>query len=430
MDFAIDVLNDLEITHIFVHADEKVYANLIQLIWKYPDLYNQITPLMGGFHSLKVKLRLLHKRFELRGMTQWWSKANIIAKGSAQQAAEGKHYYRGMRCYKETFCALTHFPFEKLVNEGKLGVGSDSIKLFTDLREPPSYSTLTALINSTNFNYIWKEILHVGTGSEYRLTVEFLKNISSTLSMIAAVRDFSLDLHLQAQRDSLILIFAFDHVHYSRYQAYEHVFLRCLQQRNPAAYNELKEKGIGASLSGNNFSSIHGDLVTEIMNRDVKCGGGCFRGGYSTSTEAVNIFVKNAHIHAEVKAVFRKKLNIKTSIVHKELTTGAKLTFESHVKSLKNELERYSVDPFLHGPARHWISGVEIDSRLIEGILNAKEVGNGQFVAFCEERLKEGSKNIYDPIKKDKIDTGLPNMKKKEKKERNLRFKGESSSFW
>ena len=89
-----------------------------------------------------------------------------------------------MRCYKETFCALTQFPFEKLVNEGKLGVGSDLIKLFPDLRETPSYSTLTALNNSTYFNYICKEILHVGTGSECRLTVESLKDISSTLSMI------------------------------------------------------------------------------------------------------------------------------------------------------------------------------------------------------------------------------------------------------
>ena len=48
----------------------------------------------------------------------------------------------------------------------------------------------------------------------------------------------------------------------------------------------------------------------------------CFRGGYSTSTKAVNNFVKNAYIYAEVKAVFRKKLNIKTSNVHKELTTN------------------------------------------------------------------------------------------------------------
>ena len=58
------------------------------------------------------------------------------------------------------------------------------------------------------------------------------------------------------------------------------------------------------------------------MTRDVKCTGGCFDGGYSTSTKAVNNFVKNAHLHAKVKAVFRKKLNIKTSSVHKKLTMG------------------------------------------------------------------------------------------------------------
>ena len=294
-----------------------------------------------------------------------------------------------MRCYRETLCTLTRFPFEKLANEEKLGIGSDLIKLFTDRRETPSYSTLIALINSTNVNYICKEILHVGTESECRLTVELLKDILSILSIIAAVRHFSLDLHLQVQRDALMLIFAFDHVHYSRYQACEHVLLRCLQQRNPAAYNELKEKGTEASLSGNNFSSIHGDLVTEIRNGDVKFSGGCFRGGYSTITKVVNDFVKNASFMPLVKTVFRKKLNIKTTSVHKELTTGAKLTFESH---LKNELEKYSVDHLFHGPARQWISFVEIDYHIIEGILKAKEVANGQCVAFLRRKIKRGLK--------------------------------------
>ena len=86
---------------------------------------------------------------------------------------------------------------------------------------------------------------------------------------------------------------------------------------------------------------------------NVKSSGEYFRDGYSTSTKAVNNFVKNAHLHAEVKAVFRKKLNIKTSSVHKALTMGTKLTSESRVKSFKNELVKYSVDPFLHGSARH-----------------------------------------------------------------------------
>ena len=92
---------------------------------------------------------------------------------------------------------------------------------------------------------------------------------------------------------------------------------------------------------------------------------------------------------------------------------GAKLTYESHVKSLKTELEEYSVDPFLDGPARRWINDVEIHPHLIEGILKAKDVENRQFITFCEERLKGGSKNIYNPIKKEIDTAGLPNTKRK-----------------
>ena len=46
------MINDLEILHIYVHAD----------------LYKCIVILMGGFHQLHVKQRLIYERFNCTGI--------------------------------------------------------------------------------------------------------------------------------------------------------------------------------------------------------------------------------------------------------------------------------------------------------------------------------------------------------------------------
>ena len=83
------------------------------------------------------------------------------------------------------------------------------------------------------------------------------------LSMISAVREGNLRRHLQAEREMLKLVFAFDHPNYARYCSYQHVYLGDLQTQNHPAYNDLLLLGFGASRSGGTCSSVHGDLITE-----------------------------------------------------------------------------------------------------------------------------------------------------------------------
>ena len=112
LDQLLDLMNDLEIDHIYAHADEQVYAKLAHILWKFPDTYKNVTILMGGFHQLRVRQRMLHKRHGCRGFKSWWIDAGIIASGSAEKAAEGNHYYRSMRLHKECFNALIQFRVE------------------------------------------------------------------------------------------------------------------------------------------------------------------------------------------------------------------------------------------------------------------------------------------------------------------------------
>ena len=85
---------------------------------------------------------------------------------------------------------------------------------------------------------------------------------------------------------------------------------------------------MGGSLTGDPFSSLHGDLHTELFNRERKstCGS-----GFSTSSDAVNNPVQTIHIHSELRVALRKMLRVKTSFKHKEMTTGGKKNHEKHV---------------------------------------------------------------------------------------------------
>ncbi len=246
------VMKELEIDHIFAHADEQVYARLAHIIWKYPDVYDSVIVLMGGFHQLRVRQRILHKRHSCKGYKSWWVDAGTIAEGSASRAEEGGHYYRNMRLHKETFCALVQFRVEKITSNYE-AIDTQLIEAFQELRLSPNPTNLDNVIENEHFTQIYLAVVKPNDGTESRMTTEYLRDVSSLLALVSAVREGNLERHLQAEREMLKHCFAFDHVNYARYMSFQHVFLRDLERKNHPAIADLKQKGFGGSVSGNKF---------------------------------------------------------------------------------------------------------------------------------------------------------------------------------
>ena len=146
-------------------------------------------------------------------------------------------------------------------------------------------------------------------GEQFGITLAYLKDISSLLALVSAVRDADIELHLQAERDMLKQVFAFDHQNYSRYLTYQHVLLTNLKLNQSQSFEDLKLRGIGANYSGDKFAAVHGDLVTEYFNRETKGTAGPFRQGYSTNITTSNKWVNTVHIHAKLRMVMRGKVN-------------------------------------------------------------------------------------------------------------------------
>ena len=190
-------------------------------------------------------------------------------------------------------------------------------------------------------------------------------------------------------------------------------FLRNMKNENHPANQDLKSRGFGCSMSGDVFSSIHGDLVTEIFNGVTKRQGGPHRGGYTKEVQAVNTWIKTSHIHAKVRTELKNKIHLKTSSVHKESTTSGKNVFLNHVQSLKAKLLEYEMDPFQNRHARDLMTGKELDNDIIQGLLDAPQTGvQDCFRQFVNNHLLTTNEKVFEgSIKKLFVNAGLKKKK-------------------
>ena len=331
-----NIAEDLGLEHIFAHADEEVYARLVQIIWKHGGLDKNIIILMGGFHQLRVRQRLIFKRHSCIGYKDRFVDAGTISAGSVDQAFSGKHYYRCMRILKESFNALIQYRAERLSNNYST-IPVELRESLENLREKPSPETLEEVAGQNAFEEIFEELTSARSPQQ-SMTVAYLRDISSLLALVSAVREGDFERHLQAERQMLKQVFALDHQNYSRYLTFQHVFLTDLKSSNNKAYQGLSERGYGANYSGEKFATVHGDFVTEYFIRETKGTASPFRSGYSTNVDTTNKWVKTVHIHAKLRLAMRDKLNIKTTSTHKELTDNGKTRHSINVDNLKKKL--------------------------------------------------------------------------------------------
>ena len=282
------------------------------------------------------------------GYKSWWIDAGVIASGSADKAAEGNHYYRSMRLHKETFNALIHFRAESLTSNFTM-MNVELLSRLQSLQRQPNAENLKVILDSNSFTQLFEQIITLCEGTESRMMIAYLRDVSSLLALVSAVREADFEHHLQAERDMIKQCFAFNHVNYVQYLSFQHVYLRDLEQKQSPAIEDLKKRGFGGSLSGAKFSNIHGDLITEVFNGETKRSAGPHTSGYSTNVTALNTWLLTLHLHAQVQNNVRERIRMSTSTTHKEVTPGAKRLHVSHVHDLKQKLHSYNINPFAAG---------------------------------------------------------------------------------
>eukprot|EP00794_Sanderia_malayensis_P006502 gene6502-7247_t len=404
LDYILDLADSLQLHHIFVHCNQAVFSKMSQIIWKDSGKYDKVKCIMGGFHILLCSLKVLYKQYGVLGFREWWCQSNVIAQGSVDQALEGRHYSRSLRLHKQSFEAFIRFKVSEMV------ISTNLQEKLKTLHSEVSEVALKNVISDADFYLAKFEVLR-SEGTMGEIIVKYIKDVSCMLSFIASFREKNMELHLQALQELIPLLFAFNHHNYSRYLTHSHIVLSNMKEEDPDAYDDLSIYGPGISLSGERFSSIAGDLVTEVgPNRESKIRGGPMRGGYSTSPEAVDTFYKNSHKLAKLRKIVNDQFLVKTSTAHSETTAGAKSKHEKQVTAMVEKLKTYP-NPF-SGPARLISSGIELQPVTVEGLLQARSIGEEMHNAFYSDRLISCNVDFFEPVKKSGIKTGLEKKKK------------------
>ena len=89
------------------------------------------------------------------------------------------------------------------------------------MRKNPNNVIVKTILSSESFTSLYQEFIHT-TDSKSQMTLTYL---TVMLAIVSAVREGHIDRHLQAERQFLKLVFAFDHVNYANYNTYQHVFI-------------------------------------------------------------------------------------------------------------------------------------------------------------------------------------------------------------
>ena len=72
-------------------------------------------------------------------------------------------------------------------------------------------------------------------------------------------------------------------------------------------WNDLLREGFCGSFGGEPFSTIHGDLITEVaITGEVKVCGDTITGGHSTSDKTNDVFIKTSLVMVKVTSNLKK----------------------------------------------------------------------------------------------------------------------------
>ncbi|KAL8608807.1 hypothetical protein ACOMHN_059489 [Nucella lapillus] len=127
----VQAMREKNIPFTFLVGDLPTYKTIVQMIKaENPELFEDITPIVGAFHQQMSYIHAIYKRFNGSGMSDTLVTAGVIVDGSVDQALRRKHYRRGVRCIMLWREALIHQRLKDILEHEEL---SEAVKEKLDI---------------------------------------------------------------------------------------------------------------------------------------------------------------------------------------------------------------------------------------------------------------------------------------------------------
>ena len=357
-------------------SDQPVYALTKEIQWMYPQQFWNYFPLMGALHMEQTFLACHGQWIEGSGLHEILSASKFTLIGTGA-IIDANHIKRARYCVQVAVCALY----------GKL---KDAVKKNGSSLSPLDW--LKSKVHESDMCRYWNYVLHM------QITI---------LVFVRSIREGNFPVYASSIMALMKWIFAFDHVHYSRWMSVHLFDLLTLKRLHPDVYEAMMDGNFSFQKTNTHFNRIAIDQVHEQNNEVIKGAGG--------ATDLLNRTDDSALIRWETcgpKVV--KIVSVFEDIVdngckekqnqtkkHHEDTASFRANFIKDVQNLYNKI---TCNPFeLKSLTKINDTSFVYSDVTVNEVRTIENIGQQQFDIFWKECLVTGQLSINKKITQNKF---------------------------
>ena len=174
------------------------------------------------------------------------------------------------------------------------------------------------------------------------------------------------DLHFQCEQQFLNLVHVFNHINYSRWGTFQHIYFSSMKHKSPPVYQKLKNVGFTTSQSGGIFNWVDGDYICKCQkNRDWSFSGR-LKAGFIKKTKTFKTWIRTKHIAGDMQHMLNQIMNIQILSTHKDSTASKIRKHFNNVNKLK-EIRHTDCGYgfFANGPVKMISTGKEVPEDVV-----------------------------------------------------------------
>ena len=417
---AVQTKEKMKLKSIIVVFDQAIYAKAVEIIWKHQDLFSDVVPRLGAFHTICVLLSIIGKRFGPAGLRDVIIESGVIEEGSVEAVLNGKAYNRAVRFHKLMYEACMRLVWQSFVDWLKES-NSDDVRNLDILQ-----SKLQDLIDSELNPIVFRDVLNSEQNTVIFLKLQqymnTLRNDNGTMSafwmsyidlacllldFLRASRERNWNLHLSSVKELIPWCFAYGNTNYARYLPWYLIQMINLKTTHPELHDYLMDGGFSTQIGGENpFGCIPMDqTIEETINKDTQTPGGTR--GFSMNKGAVAKHYITADYRASCVRQLRDFVNShRLGIRHPDLSRPRILKDEEDIQSLIDMLQNLWQNPFARDLSDlcNLSTGAIPEDGLTSDVLSARVKGEEACSHFISERLSSSrSAKFFDKLPRIKL---------------------------
>ncbi|XP_028411727.1 uncharacterized protein LOC114534480 [Dendronephthya gigantea] len=408
---SVSICQRLQIPQIVLVFDEAIYAKAQMIRWKDDELKERLVIRLGDFHTVMSFCSGISKIFKDAGLQDIMIESEVVAPGSLKGVLTGKHYNRSIRAHKIIFEAMERLrlqAFEKSLTTTEKVLLESINRIMEDDPERDNFLDISSGNNVTEAKMMYDLFVQKRCEENplFSFWSHYIEMVQLLLLYIRATRTTDWSLHLSSLKSMIPWFFATDRVNYSRYASCYWLEMMCLEITHPYVAVNISQNWTVQRQENYSFSSIACDqTIEQTLNRDSKMKGGLI--GKTLNRGAVHRWLMGQAERSAITRQCEAMANIsEVARSRKDLDRTRMAADDKAVMEVIKTVESM-INPFDNDKDElvHLASGSVATAAIAEDMKRMLEKGKFAADDFMKSKIVGEMPNIYESIKKTKLET-------------------------